>query len=323
MISSFKVPSIRDIVSSSNRIQQYIHKTPVLTSTSINELIGASLYFKCENYQKVGAFKIRGATNAILQLNDKEKTNGVVTHSSGNHGQAIALAAKWFNSKAYIIMPENSAKPKIEAIRGYGAEIIFCGPTQRDREVTVENLITKTNAHFIHPYDDDRIICGQATAAKEFMEEMPDLDYIIAPIGGGGLISGTILSAQYFNPKTKIIGVEPQEVDDAYQSLKAGVLQKNGTINTLADGLRASLSERTFSIIKNGIHEIITISEAEMIKAMRLVWERMKIIIEPSSATVMAAALKQKEKLKGKKIGLIITGGNVDLEALPFTTHSY
>lgn len=318
MISSEFLPKIADIISAADRIKPHIHKTPVLTNTSLNALISSSLYFKCENFQKVGAFKIRGATNAMLLLSPKEKQHGVVTHSSGNHAQAIALAAKWFGLKAYVVMPENSSVPKKEAVAAYGAKIIFCGPTQKDREDMVIHVQSSTKAHFIHPYDDNQIICGQATVAKELLEEVPKLDYIIAPIGGGGLICGSILAAQYLSPSTKVIGVEPEGANDALRSLQTRELQYNASTHTICDGLRASISERTFTIIANGIESIITVSDEEVVVAMRLIWERMKIIIESSSAVVVAGILKQKEKFSGKKVGVIISGGNVDLACLPF-----
>lgn len=314
-----KPPSIYDINAAAERIKPYINITPVLSSSSINEMTGASIYFKCENFQKTGAFKIRGATNALLLASNEEKANGVATHSSGNHGQAIALASKLFNLKAYIVMPENSALPKKEAVAGYGAEIIFCGPTQQDRENAVAKVLSETGAHYVHPYDDYRVITGQATVAKELIEEVSNLNYILAPVGGGGLISGTGLSVNYFMPSIKVIGAEPEGANDAFRSLSSGALKQNGVVNTIADGLRASLSETTFSIIQNTVEDIITVSDHEIVAAMRLVWERMKIIIEPSSAVPLAAIIKQKERFRGQKIGVILTGGNVDLNALPFT----
>ena len=295
------------------RITPFVHKTPVLTSSYFNALTSASLFFKCENFQKIGAFKYRGATHAVLQLPDEQKSKGVIAHSSGNHAQALALAAQVHSIKAHIVMPSNAPKVKSNAVAGYGAEITFCEPTLAARESTVKSLINKFGYTEIHPFDNDHIIAGQATAAMELMEEVPDLDIMIAPVGGGGLLSGTALAAYYYGNNIKVFGAEPKEADDAKQSLDAGNLIPQLNPNTIADGLLTSLSPRTFSIIKEHVEAIITVSEEEIIEAMKLVWERMKIIIEPSSAVPVAAILKSNMLFKNKRIGIIISGGNVDL----------
>ncbi len=300
------------------RIKPFIHHTPVLTSSYFNKLIGAQLFFKCENFQKVGAFKFRGATNAVLQLADAQKKKGVIAHSSGNHAQALALAAKMQGVKAHIVMPSNAPKVKLEAVAGYDAQITFCEPTLQARERTVASLIEQYGFTEIHPFDDDTIIAGQATVALELMEEVLGLDIIIAPVGGGGLLSGTALATHYFNKGIKVYGAEPQEADDAKRSLDSGKLIPMVDPNTIADGLLTSLSPRTFSIIKTHVTDIFTVTEAEIITAMKLVWERMKIIIEPSSAVPVAAVLKNKKIFKSKQVGIIISGGNVDLSKLPF-----
>lgn len=303
-----------EIESAVKRIDRFINKTPVLTSSFFNELTGSSLYFKCENFQKVGAFKYRGATNAVLQLSKEQKTNGVIAHSSGNHAQALALAAKTQGITAHIVMPSNAPKVKSEAVAEYGAKITFCEPTLEARESTVAELIDRFGYTEIHPFDNDHIIAGQATSAMELMKEVPNLDIIIAPVGGGGLLSGTALAASYFANNTKVYGAEPQGADDAKQSLDAGKLIPQINPNTIADGLLTSLSSRTFEIIKEQVTDILTVSEQEIISAMKMVWERMKIIIEPSSAVAIAAVLKNKELFNAKQIGIIISGGNVDLK---------
>jgi threonine dehydratase len=311
-------PTKEIIEEAAKRIAPFVHRTPVLTSSSINAMLGAEIFLKCENFQKVGAFKYRGATNAVLMLLEDEKKNGVATHSSGNHAQAVALAAKTNRIKAYIVMPETSSSVKINAVKGYGAEVILCAPNQKAREGTVDEIIKKTGATLIHPYNNYSIIAGQATAAKELIEEIKNLDVIITPVGGGGLLSGSALSAHYFSPKTIVIAGEPANADDAYRSMQKGEIVPENPPNTIADGLLTSLGDKTFDIIRKHVKEIITVSEEEIIAAMRLVWERMKIIVEPSSAVPIAAAIKSKERFKGKRIGIIISGGNVDLNKLPF-----
>jgi len=312
-------PNQQQIIQAHERIAPFIHRTPIITSETINKITGAKLYFKCENFQKVGAFKKRGATNAILCLSDEQKAKGVITHSSGNHGQAVALAAKEQGIKATVVMPDNSPAVKFEATKGYGAEVVFCSANIQSRAETVERVIKDTGAHFIHPFNDYDIIAGQATAAKELIEDVTDLEIVLAPIGGGGLMSGTCLSAKYFSPDTKIIGAEPAEVDDAFRSLQSGTIESNASTNTIADGLKTPLGDKTFPIIREHVQEIITVKESEIMAALQLIWERMKIIIEPSSAVPLAALLKGKELFKDQRVGIILTGGNIDLKSVVFT----
>ena len=301
------------------RIQPYIHKTPVLSSQQLNDLSGANIFFKCENFQKMGAFKMRGATNAILSLTNEQRKKGVVTHSSGNFAQALSLAAKGLGVKAYIVMPKNAPQVKKNAVTGYGGEIIESESTPIAREELAEKVKLETGATFIHPSNDDQVIFGQGTAAMELLEDHQELDYIFSPVGGGGLIAGTALAAKYFSNKCKVIGGEPKNMDDAYRSLQSGRIESNesGT-TTIADGLRTFLGDRNFPIIKENVECIIRVEEDEIVEAMKLIWERMKIIVEPSSAVAFAALLKEKEKFKNKTIGIIISGGNVDLKHLPF-----
>jgi len=296
------------------RIRPFIHYTPVLQSKSLNDLTGANLYFKCENFQKIGAFKMRGAMNAALCLQPKALT----THSSGNHGQAIAKAAKILNIPAYIVMPENSPQIKIEGTKAHGAEIIFCAPNQKAREETVLEVIEKTKATFVHPYDNYDVIMGQATASKELLEENSSLDAIMAPVGGGGLLSGTALYTKLKYPEIKVWGAEPEKVNDAQRSFLSGKIETNDDTQTIADGLRTTLGEKTLKIILENVDEIFTVKEENIIKAMRLIWERMKIIVEPSCAVPLGVILEHKDKFKNLSIGIILTGGNVDLNNLPF-----
>ncbi len=311
-------PTKEQIVLAAKSIAPYVHQTPVLTNLSINTITGCSIFFKCENFQKIGAFKMRGASYATLALTPEERQKGIATHSSGNHAQAVALSAKNHGIKAYIVMPENAPAIKRAATAGYGAEIITCAPTIEARQETLNKVVAKTGATFIPPYNDYHVICGQATVAKELLEQTNGLDIIMAPVGGGGLMSGTCLSVSYFAPNTKVIGAEPKLVDDAYRSLKSGKIETNSRIDTIADGLRTNLGTKTFDILQKHLDEIITVSEEEIIYSMRLIWERMKIIIEPSSAVPLAAILQQKPKFAGKSIGIILTGGNVDINNLPF-----
>jgi threonine dehydratase len=303
----------QEIEEAHKRIESYIHRTPIMSSEQINKTLGCEIVFKCENFQKVGAFKTRGAMNAVLSLTDDKRKNGVCTHSSGNHAQALARAASISNIPAYIVMPNNAPQVKIDAVKGYGAEIIFCEPNQKSRENTLLNVMERTNAYFIHPYDNLQIITGQATAAKELIEENTDLDVIIAPVGGGGLLSGTALSTFYFSPKTKVIAAEPKNADDAYRSMIENKIMPANDPITLADGLLTSLGEYTFPIIKEYVSQIITCSESAIVKAMKLVFERMKIIIEPSSATALAIIMENPEIFKDHKIGIIVSGGNIDM----------
>lgn len=300
------------------RIQPYIHKTPVLTSYSIDKIAGCFLFFKCENFQKTGAFKMRGAANTVFSIPVKDRSKGLATHSSGNHGQAVARAANLVGVSAYVVMPENSNQVKLDAVASYGAEITLCKPVDQARQQTCNKIIERTGAHFIHPFDDYRIIAGQATAAMELIEEIPNLDTIACPIGGGGLAAGTCLSVNYFSPQTQVIGTEPTAVNDAFLSFQKGEIDPGNPKPTLADGLRTTVGRKTFEIILQNMNRIFTVSEAEMISAMKLVWERMKILIEPSSAVPLAAILKNKEHFQSQRIGVIITGGNVDVKNLPF-----
>jgi len=294
-------------------IEPYIHRTPVLTNKSINELTGIDFYFKCENFQKIGAFKIRGGMNATLSLSPAQLKNGIATHSSGNHAQALAYAAKTLGIKAYIVMPKSSPQVKVDAVRGYGAEVIICESNQAAREAALEKIVAETGAEFIHPYDDYRVITGQATCVKELIEEVPDLEIVITPVGGGGLLSGTCLGAHFFKPSLKVYGGEPEGAADAVLSIQSGKVEKAPFINTIADGLLTTLSEQTLAIIKEHVTDILLVSEEEIIAALRLVYERMKIIVEPSCVVPLAAAMRNAHLFKGKKVGIILSGGNVDL----------
>ncbi len=300
------------------RIQPYIHNTPILSSTTIDNLVGASLFFKCENFQKMGAYKMRGATNAIMQLTETQKKAGVVTHSSGNFAQALTLAAKSLGVPAYIVMPESAPKVKKEAVKGYGGIIIECASTLAAREKNAQRVVNEKGATFIHPSNDTHVILGQGTACLELLEVHPDTDVVITPVGGGGLIAGSALSAKYFSEDCKVIGAEPFEADDAYRSILSGKIEGNTSTNTIADGLKTVLGDKNFPIIQKYVERIIRVQEDEIITAMRIIWERMKIIVEPSSAIALAAVMREKEAFKQLKIGIIISGGNVDLENLPF-----
>lgn len=300
------------------RIQPYIHNTPVLSSRLINELVGAEVFFKCENFQRMGAYKMRGATNAILQLTNEQKSKGVVTHSSGNFAQALSLAAKSLEVTAHIVMPTSAPQVKKDGVLEYKGNIYECEPTLEARNAMAAEIAKETGATFLHPSNDPNVIVGQGTAAIELLEEHPELNSIFCPVGGGGLIAGSALAAHYFGTDCKIFGGEPYEVDDAYRSLQSGKIEGNETTNTIADGLKTVLGSNTFPIIKEHVNAIVRVTEEEIVGAMRLVWERMKIIIEPSSAVAFAALIKEKENYKGQKVGIIISGGNVDLKNLPF-----
>ena len=300
------------------RIKPFIHNTPVLTSNLINKKAGANLFFKCENFQKMGAFKMRGATNAIMKLNDLQKQKGVVTHSSGNFAQALSLAAKSLGVKAYIVMPSSAPQVKKDAVKGYGGMITECEPNIDIRQATTDKISAETGATKLHPSNQVDVILGQGTAALELLEDYPDLNVVMTPIGGGGLIAGTALAAHFFGKNCKTIGGEPFQADDAYRSLLSGKIETNKTADTIADGLRTILGNHNFPIIQEYVDRIIRVEEDEIIAAMRLIWERMKIIIEPSCAVPFAALLREKEKFAGKKVGIILSGGNVDLGNLPF-----
>jgi threonine dehydratase len=308
-----RIPTESDIEQAHERIKPYIHRTPVMTSNSLDELAACQLYFKCENFQKVGAFKARGAMNALLSLSREQRAKGVATHSSGNHAQALSRAAKIMGVKAYVVMPRTSPAIKKQGVKAYAGEIFACEPTLAARESTLAEVIEKTGAVEIHPFNNYDVIAGQATVAKELLEEVSGLDFIVAPVGGGGLLSGTALAARYFSPSTIVIAGEPQLADDAYRSLKSGELELPSPPTSIADGLLTSLGEKTFAIIREHVPEIITVTDPEIIQAMRLVWERLKIVIEPSSAVAFAAVLKEKSKFLNKKVGVILTGGNVDI----------
>ncbi len=309
------------ILNAAKRISPFINRTPVLTSRTINRLFEAEFFMKCENLQKVGAFKARGATNAVLSLDKSLLQVGVATHSSGNHAQALSWAASLVNTKAYIVMPSNSSKIKVNAVLDYGGLITFCKPTLESRETTLAEIIGQTGATEIHPYNDDRIIAGQATAALELIEEVKNLDILMAPVGGGGLLSGTSLAVHYFSPKTKVIAAEPEQANDAFLSFTKKQFIPSINPNTIADGLRTSLGSLTYPIILRHVQSIVTVSEASIIKAMRFIWERMKIVIEPSSAVPFAAIMEGKIEIAGKRTGIIISGGNVDMEDLPWLKH--
>jgi len=313
------LPTIADIKKAAKRIKPYIHRTPVLSSTGINELCGGEIFFKCENLQKVGAFKARGAANAVFSLSEEEASAGVATHSSGNHAAALALAARSRGIKSYIVMPENSPQVKKTAVAGYGAEIFYCAPTLKAREAGLEEVIKKTGAVFIHPYNDARIIAGQGTAALELLDEVCQLDIVMTPVGGGGLTSGTAIAVKALSPFTQMIAAEPENADDAYRSLQEGKIMPPLPPNTIADGLRTALGTLTFAVIQKHVNAIVTVSEQSIIDAMRLLWERMKIIIEPSSAVPLAAVLSGKMDVKRKRIGIILSGGNVDMDNLPWS----
>lgn len=307
------IPDKQTIIEAHERIKTYISHTPVMTSQSVNERAGCNVFFKCENFQKVGAFKARGAMNAALSLSPEQRAKGIATHSSGNHAQAIARAAKILGIKSYIVMPRTAPEIKKRGVLGYGGEIFECEPTLMAREATLAEVIKRTGATEIHPFNNYDVIAGQATAAKELFEEVGHLDVIMVPVGGGGLLSGTALATKYFSPNTMVIAGEPAGSDDAYRSLKSGKIEQAQS-NTIADGLLTSLGDKTFPIIQENVKEIITVTDDEIIDALRLVWERMKIIIEPSCAVPLAALLKEKERFTGKRVGIILSGGNVDLE---------
>ncbi len=321
-------PSWQEIAEAHARIAPRIHRTPILTSETMDRLSGARLFFKCENLQKTGSFKIRGAANAILSLSEEEAQRGIVTQSSGNHAAAVACAAAWRGAKAWIVMPKGAPRVKVEAVEGYGGKIAFCEPTMTARKETAAKIQAETGAVLIHPYDDDRIIAGQATAAKELLEEVPDLDAILAPVSGGGLLSGTCLSSRHMRPEIRLFGCEPARADDAYKSIKTGQLQPLDSSDTIADGLRAPLAPRTFAILRRELSGVLLVSEEEIVAAMRLLWERMKIVVEPSSSIAVAPLLKKGGAASlqlptradggAPRIGVILSGGNVDLRELPF-----
>lgn len=307
---------IRELDAVQARLKPYIHRTPVLRSSTLDAWAGASLYFKCENFQRMGAYKMRGATHALLQLSPEQRTRGVITHSSGNFAQAVALASKLLGAKATIVMPDNAPKVKVDAVRGYGAEIVFSGSSPAAREALTAQLIKETGATFIHPSNDWQVILGNSSCAAELLEDVPGLDILLAPVGGGGLLAGTVLAAQAYASAAEVYAGEPEIVDDAYRSLHSGSIEGNTRTDTIADGLRTQLGDINFPVIRGGVREVLRVSEQEIIAAMFKVWERMKILIEPSSAVPVAAALRYPDVVHGKKIGIIVSGGNVDLRAM-------
>jgi len=311
-------PNLDTIRAAHQRIRPYIHRTPILTNSWLNDASRASVFFKCENFQKVGAFKARGATNAVFALDDETAQRGVATHSSGNHGAAVARAAKLRGIPAHIVMPSNSTKVKIRAVQGYGAQVVFCEPTEESREIKCAEVINQTGATLIHSFENEYVITGQGTAALELLEDIADVDVIMCPVGGGGLLSGTAITAKSMRPQIKVIAVEPENADDAAQSFLAGRRLVTDKKFTIADGLRTNIGEPNFAIVQRYVDDIVTVSEEAIASAMRTIWETMKIIIEPSAAVPYAAIIEKKVEITGKNVGVILTGGNVDLDALPW-----
>jgi threonine dehydratase len=311
-------PDLEAIRDARRRIAPYIHRTPVLQSSSLDERAAAKVFLKCENLQRTGSFKIRGATNAVFSLSEEEARRGVVTHSSGNHAAALALAARLRGIPAWIVMPSNAPEVKRRAVEAHGGQIALCEPTLAARETTATELMARTGAQLIHPYNDMRVIAGQGTAALEFLEEVPDLDILIAPVSGGGLLSGTAIAAKSLRPGIRVIGAEPKNADDAFRSFASGKLEPAAAAHTIADGLRATLCPLTLTILRERVDEIATVEEAEIVSAMRWVWERVKVVIESSAAVAVEPALDRKIESEGKRIGIILSGGNLDLGALPF-----
>ncbi|MGD0781737.1 MAG: pyridoxal-phosphate dependent enzyme [Candidatus Aminicenantales bacterium] len=312
-------PTLADIRTAAGRIAPYAHRTPVLTCAALDDRLDARIFLKCENFQKVGAFKFRGAANAVFALSDGEAARGVATHSSGNHAQALALAARLRGIPAYIVMPDNAPAVKKAAVAGYGGRITFCEPTLKARETTLERIVRASGAGIVHPYNDDRVIAGQGTAALELLEDVPGLDAVMAPVGGGGLLSGTAIAATSLKPGIRVIAAEPEGADDAHLSLQAGRIIPSVSPKTVADGLLTSLGDRTFPVIQERVERIVTVSETAIIAAMKFLWERTKLIIEPSSAVPVAALWEKKTDLAGLRVGIILSGGNVDLDRLPWT----
>lgn len=315
LVGSINLDTIR---SAHERIRPYIHRTPVLTNSWLNDACRGSLFFKCENFQKIGAFKARGATNAVFALDDETARRGVATHSSGNHGAAVARAAKLRGVPAHIVMPSNSAKVKIRAVESYGAQVFFCEPTEQAREIKCADVIDQTGATLIHSFENEHVITGQGTAAIELLEDVPDVDVIMCPVGGGGLLSGTAIAAKSMRPQLKVIAVEPENADDAAQSFRAGRRLVTEKKFTIADGLRTNIGEPNFAVIQQYVDDIVTVSEEAIVSAMRTIWETMKIVIEPSAAVPYAAIQGSKMDVDSKRAGIILTGGNIDLDALPW-----
>ncbi|GAB4338204.1 MAG: pyridoxal-phosphate dependent enzyme [Candidatus Abyssubacteria bacterium] len=311
-------PTPQEVVEAARRIASFVHRTPVLTCSALNRLADAELFFKCENFQKTGSFKIRGATNAVFSLSEVQASRGVATHSSGNHAAALAQAARWRGINAYVVMPDNAPNVKRQAVADYGADIVFCAPTLQAREEALVRVVERTGAWFIPPYNDYAVIAGQGTAALELCEDISDLDAVMAPVGGGGLLSGTSLIVNALSPKTMVFGAEPEQADDAARSLHTGHIIPAVNPHTIADGLRTSLGDKTFPIIRKRVRDIVTVSEEGIVNAMRLIWERMKIVVEPSAAVPLGALLSNRTEIPARKIGILLSGGNVDLGNLPW-----
>ena len=319
MDDATNIPSLSDIRAAAERIKLHAIRTPLLTGRGrLDEIVGAQLFFKCENMQRVGAFKFRGAMNAVLSLSSEELRKGVATHSSGNHAAAVALAAQIAGTHATVVMPEGSSAVKIEAVGSYGADVRFCANTQQAREAALAQVVRETGAHFIHPYDDWRVICGQGTAALELLADTPHLDMLLTPVGGGGLLSGSAIATKALSPTTRIIAAEPSGADDAFLSLQSGRIVPSIDPKTIADGLRTSLGVRNFAVIQECVDGIVTVSEAAIVAAMRLLWSRLKMVVEPSAAVPLAALLEHKLSVQGLRVGIILSGGNIDLDALPW-----
>jgi len=312
------IPTLADMLIAHERIKPYFHRTPVLTSRFINDLTGAELFFKCENLQKAGAFKARGASNAVFGLTDEQAKKGVATHSSGNHGTCLSYAAGRRGIQCTVVMPRTAPQAKKDAVRGYGGRVVECEPSTSSREAVFAEVVAETGAEFVHPYNDPRVIAGQGTCSKELIEQVPNLDAVIAPIGGGGMVSGTCLTLSNLAPDVKVYAAEPKQADDAYRSFKAGRIIADDAPETVADGLKVPLKDLTWHFVKNYVTDIQTASEEEIIDAMKLIWKRLKIVMEPSSAVPLATILNNKDVFAGKRVGVIITGGNVDLDKLPW-----
>ena len=312
------IPTLDDMLAAHERIKPYIHRTPVLTSSHIDGLAGANLFFKCENLQKAGAFKARGASNAVFGLSDAEAGRGVATHSSGNHGTCLSYAAGRRGIPCTVVMPRTAPQAKKDAVRGYGARVVECEPSVTSREAVFAEVVAETGAEFVHPYNDPRVIAGQGTCAKEMIEDVKNLDAVVAPIGGGGMVSGTCLTLSNLAPSIKIYAAEPEQADDAYRSFRAGHIIADDAPETVADGLRVPLKDLTWHFVQSHVTDILTVSEQEIVDAMKLIWKRMKIVMEPSSAVPLAAILKNRDVFAGKRVGVILTGGNVDLDKLPW-----
>ncbi|MDK4719208.1 MULTISPECIES: beta-hydroxyaspartate dehydratase BhcB [Rhizobium] len=312
------IPTLADVVAAHTRIRPHIHRTPVLTSSFINSLVGAELFFKCENFQKAGAFKARGASNAVFGLSDEQAARGVATHSSGNHGTCLSYAAGRRGIPCTVVMPRTAPQAKKDAVRGYGGRVVQCEPSTSSREAVFAEVVAESGAEFVHPYNDPRVIAGQATCSMELIEQVDGLDAVVAPIGGGGMVSGTCLTLSNLAPNVRIYAAEPEQADDACRSFRAGYIIADDAPNTVADGLKVPLKELTWHFVRNHVTDILTASEEDIVDAMKLIWKRMKIVMEPSSAVPLATIIKNREVFAGQRIGIIITGGNVDLDTLPW-----